>query len=285
MGEGDEDRDEPGWDVDPEDEQGAAVIAAVGRQLKVWRETAGVRVADFARRIGYGEDLVRKVEAGTRIPRPEYLDKADKALEAGGRILAMREDVEPVRYPKRVRGLAKLEARAVELCAYGNHNLHGLLQTEEYARALFEMRLPAQTPQEIERGIAARLGRRSIFERVPAPTLSFIQEEVTLRRPIGGKMVMRRQLERLLEVSQLRGVTIQVMPTDRDEHAGMGCLIHVLKFLDGTGVGRAEGRFHGRTVTDAKQLRVLDLCYGMIRSQALSPRESVAFIEQVLGET
>ncbi|MFK0217469.1 helix-turn-helix transcriptional regulator [Streptomyces vinaceus] len=280
-----EDRDESGWDVDPEDEQGAAVVAAVGRQLKVWREIAGMKIADFARAIGYGEDLVRKVEAGTRIPRSEYLDKADAALKAGGRIAAMKVDVEPVRYPKKIRDLTKLEARAVELLAYGNHNLHGLLQTEAHARALFEMRQPAHTPQEIELGVVGRMARRSIFERCPAPTLSFIQEEVTLRRPIGGRMVMRQQLAHLLELSRSRGVTLQVMPTDRDEHAGMGGLIQVLKFADGAAVGRAESRFHGRAVTDPKQVRILDLCYGMIRSQALSPRESVAFIEQVLGET
>ncbi|MEV6577360.1 helix-turn-helix transcriptional regulator [Streptomyces sp. NPDC051582] len=280
-----EDRGESGWDVDPEDEQGAAVVAAVGRQLKVWREIAGMKIADFARAIGYGEDLVRKVEAGTRIPRSEYLDKADAALKAGGRIAAMKVDVEPVRYPKRVRDLAKLEALAVEMYAYGNHNLHGLLQTEEYARVLFELRQPAQSAKVIESGMAGRMGRRAIFDRDPAPTLSFVLEEVTLRRPIGGKMVLRRQLEHLLDVAKLRQVTVQVMPTDREEHAGMGGLIQVLKFSDGTAVGRGEGRFHGRAVTDPKQVRILDLCYGMIRSQALSPRESIAFIEQVLGET
>ena len=66
------------------------------------------------------------------------------------------------------------------------------------------------------------MARQAIFERSPAPTLSFVQEEVTLRRPIGGRMVLRRQLERLLELAQLRNVEIQVMPTDREDHAGYG---------------------------------------------------------------
>ncbi|NXY95498.1 helix-turn-helix domain-containing protein [Streptomyces sp. BR123] len=241
--------EEPGWEVDPEDEQGAAVVAAVGRQLKVWRETAGLRVSDFAARMGYGEDLVRKVESGRRIPRPEYLDTADEVLRAEGRIASMKKDVEQARYPKRVRDLAKMEGRAVELCSYGSHNIHGLLQTEHYARALFEMWQPPQTPEEVERGIAGRMARRTIFDREPAPALSFIQEEVTLRRPVGGKTVMRRQLEHLLELGSRRNVTIQIMPTDRDEHAGMGGLIQVLKFEDGSAVGRSEGRFHGRPVS------------------------------------
>ncbi|RII22133.1 hypothetical protein DSC45_00200 [Streptomyces sp. YIM 130001] len=277
--------DEPGWDVDPDDESGAAVVAAVGRQLKIWREAAGLRAADFGEAIGYGEDLVYKVEGGRRIPRPEYLERADTVLEAGGRLAAMKRDVAEVRYPKKVRELAKLEARAVELLIYGCQNVHGLLQTEEHMRALFTAWLPPYTADEMDRMIAARMARRSIFDRDPVPALSFVQEEVTLRRPVGGTMVWRGQLERLLEVGQLRNVTIQVMPTHREEHPGTGGLIEVLKFPDGAAVGRSEGAFNGRPVSDPKQLRILELRYGMIRAQALTPRESLAFIERVLGET
>ncbi|MFF1916999.1 helix-turn-helix domain-containing protein [Streptomyces sp. NPDC058239] len=277
--------DEPGWEVDPDDESGAAVVATVGRQLRLRRETAGMRAAEFGVAIGYGEDQVYKVEAGKRIPRPEYLDRADEVLGAGGLIAAMKKDVAEVRYPKKIRDLARMEAKAVELLAYGDHNLHGLLQTEEYARALFEMRQPAYARDEIERAVAARVARRSIFERSPAPALSFVQEEVTLRRPLGGRMALRRQLECLLEVGQLRNVAIQVMPTSLEDHAGMQGETQVLKFGDGTAVGRSEGAFAGRAVSDPKQLRILELRYGMIRAQALTPRESMAFIEQVLGET
>ncbi|MFD7494755.1 helix-turn-helix domain-containing protein [Streptomyces sp. NPDC059832] len=282
---GDAGADEPGWDVDPDDESGAAVVAAVGRQIKAWREAAGLRAGEFGATIGYGEDQIYKVEGGRRIPRPEFLDRADEVLGARGKIAAMKQDVAEVRYPKKIRELTKLEARAVELLAYGNSSFHGLLQTTEYARALFAMRQPAYPQDEIERGVAARVARQSIFERSPVPTLWFVQEEVVLRRPIGGKMVLRRQLEHLLEISESRNVTVQVMPTDREEHAGIDGGIQVLKFKDGTAVGRSEGAFGGRPVSDPKQLRILELRYGMIRAQALTPRESMAFIERVLGET
>ncbi|MFD0026211.1 helix-turn-helix domain-containing protein [Streptomyces sp. NPDC058382] len=282
---GDGGADEHGWEVDPDDESGAAVVAAVGRQIKAWREAAGMRAAEFGAAIGYGEDLVYKVEGGRRIPRPEFLDRADEVTGAGGKIAVMKQDLAEVRYPKKVRELAKLEERAVEMGLYSNHNIHGLLQTAEYARALFEMRRPAYSEDEVERVLAARMARRRIFERSPAPALSFVQEEVTLCRPVGGTMVLRRQLERLLEVGKLRNVDIQVMPTRREDHAGMDGGIEVLKFEDGTAVGRSDGAFAGRPVFDPKQLRILDLRYGMIRAQALAPRESLAFIEQVLGET
>ncbi|MET9493435.1 helix-turn-helix transcriptional regulator [Streptomyces sp. NPDC006552] len=274
-----------GWEVDPDDEQGAAVVATAGRQLRSWREAAGLRVPELAEAMGYGEGIVYKVEAGKRIPRPEYLERADEVLGARGILAGLREDLKEVRYPKKVRDLARMEAQAVELLAYGDHNFHGLLQTPEYARALFEMRLPAYDPDEIERAVAAREARKAVFERSPSPALSFVQEEVTLRRPLGGRMVMRQQLEHLVALAQKRAVSIQVMPTASEEHAGMQGELQVLKFKDGTAVGRSEGAFNGRPVTEPKQLRVLELRYGMIRAQALTPGESLAFIEQVLGET
>ncbi|MEV0437608.1 helix-turn-helix transcriptional regulator [Streptomyces spectabilis] len=276
--------DEPGWDVDPDDEI-ASVVEALGHQQKRWREAAGLGVAEFATAMGYGEDQVRKVERGARIPRPEYLDRADEVLGANGFISAMKEQMAKARYPKKVRELAKLEERAVELSLYSNHNIHGLLQTRDFAHALLGTRRPSYSPDELERLATARIARQSIYDRSPAPELSFVQEEMTLRRPVGGTMVMRRQLERLLEVGQLRNVEIQVMPVRSWEHPGTGGLIEVLKFADGTAVGRSEGEFGGRPVSDPRQLRVLELRYGIIRAQALPPGESLAFIEQVLGET
>lgn len=276
--------DEPGWDVDPEDEI-SAVVEMTGHQLKLRREAAGLRVAEFGEAIGYGEDLIRKIERGARIPRPEYLDKVDEVLEAGGLVSAMKKEMREARYPKKVRELAKLEERAVELGLYSNHNIHGLLQTHEFAWALLGTRRPAYSDEELERLVAARMARQSIFERSPAPEFSFVQEEVTLRRPIGGTMVLRRQLERLLEVGELRNVEIQVMPTACGGHPGTGGLIELLKFGDGTAMGRSDGEFGGRPVSDLKRLRILELRYGIIRAQALTPQKSRAFIEQALGET
>ena len=152
----------------------------------------------------------------------------------------MKRDVAEARYPKKVRDLARLEAESVELGAYGNHNMHGLLQTEEYARALFRMRRPAYGEDDLDRYVAARLARQEIFSRTPAPTLTFVQEEVTLRRPVGGRAVLRRQLEHLLRTARLRHVEIQVMPTDREDHAGMGGQLQVAETP-----GRLRGRLLG----------------------------------------
>ncbi|MEU0848703.1 MULTISPECIES: helix-turn-helix domain-containing protein [Streptomyces] len=277
--------DEPGWEVDPDDEWGVAVIATVGRQLKLRREAVGMRAADFGVAVGYGEDLVYKVEGGKRIPRQEYLDRADEVLGAGGLIAATWEDVKKVRYPKKVRELGKLEAKAVEIGIYECNSVHGLLQTPEHARALMEAAQPPYSPDDVERMVAARIARQAVFDRDPAPSIHFVLEEAPLRRPIGGTMVWQRQLERLLEVGRLNPVTLQVMPTATDAHPGVDGKIELLKFPDGTAVGRSDGAFNGRPIADPKDLRILELRYGTIRAQALPPRESLAFVERLLGET
>ncbi|MGW4101970.1 helix-turn-helix domain-containing protein [Streptomyces sp. NPDC004976] len=274
--------DEAGWDVEPGDEI-EPVVQAVGRLLRVCREAAGVSVPELAAALGYGEDMVRKIERGARIPRPEYLDRADQLLKAQGHLRAFMDDMRKARYPKKVRQLAELEERAVDVLLYSNIHIHGLLQTEEYARAMFGVYRPAHSPDVLEAGVAARMARRAIFERTPMPELSFVQEQVTLQRPVGGTMILRGQLEHLLEVAQRPNVELQVMPTARWDHPGLNGPIELLRFADGTAIGRSDGAFNCRPTRDPRQLRVLELRYGIIRAQALSPGESLALIEQALG--
>jgi transcriptional regulator with XRE-family HTH domain len=272
--------EEQDWDQDASD-----VLKAVGRQIKLWRERAGLKQAELGAAIGYGEEQVSSVERGRRIPKPEFLANADEVLGAGGLLAAMKEDVAAARYPKKVRDLAKLEAEAVEIGAYGNSVVHGLLQTEDYTRALFRMRRPLLDEETIERQVSARMARQEIFNRWPAPILSFVQEEVTLRRPLGGRMVLRGQLERLLDVGRLRNVEIQVMPTDREDHAGLGGSLQLLEPKDGPKLAHSEVQQISRVIAERNEVRALDIRYGIIRAQALTPRESMAFIEKVLGET
>ncbi|MDT9681575.1 helix-turn-helix transcriptional regulator [Streptomyces sp. TRM76323] len=274
------------WDVEADDDEVGAVIRAVARQLKLWREAAGLTQAEFGAAIGYGEELVSSVERGRRIPRPEYLDRADEVLEAGGKVAAMKGDLAEIRYPKKVRDVKRLEAEAVEICSYNNSVIDGLLQTEEYARAVFNSRRPPFTEEELEQQVAARLARQEIVDGSAAlPVFSFVQCESTLRRPYGGRMVMRKQLERLLQLGQLRNVDLQIMPLEREGNTGVDGPFRVLRLRDGTAVGYNEVQLVSRAITEPKLLQVLDIRCGAIRAQALTPQGSLAFIEKVLGET
>ncbi|MEU0657996.1 MULTISPECIES: helix-turn-helix domain-containing protein [Streptomyces] len=269
-----------------DDEEAGAVMRAVARQLKLWREAAGLTQAGFGRAIGYGEELVSSVERGRRIPRPEYLDAADEALGAGGKVAALKEELAEARYPKKVRDVKRLEAEAVEICSYNNSVVDGLLQTEEYARAVFASRRPPYTEGQLEQQVAARMARQTIVGNTTArPLFSFVLCEATLRRLIGGRMVMREQLERLSEVARLRNVDLQVLPLTREENSGLDGSFRLLKLRDGGAVGLSEAPLTSRVFSVPKETTALDMRYGIIRAQALTPRESLDLIEKLRGET
>ncbi len=215
-----EEADEPGWEVDPDDEWGVAVITTVGRQLKLRREAVGMRAAEFGRAVGYGEDMIYKIEGGKRIPRQEFLDKADEVLGAerthrGG--VGGREEgpVSEDRSGACQVGGAGGRDRRVRV-----HQHPRPVADPEHARALFRAAQPPYASDDVERMVAARMARQSVFERDPAPAISFVLEEATLLREVGGTMVWRQQLERLLDVGRLHNVTLQVMPTRTEAHPG-----------------------------------------------------------------
>ncbi|AYL38660.1 helix-turn-helix domain-containing protein [Streptomyces fungicidicus] len=267
------------------DEESAAVLRTVGRVIKMCREREGMTQAGLATAIRYSEEQVSSVERGRRAPAEEFLEAADRVLEASGLISGLKHDVAKARFPKKVRDHAKLESEAVELCAYANSVVHGLLQTEEYARNLYVMRRPPFSEEQVDELVEGRLARQKIFDQQPAPVFNFVQEEVTLRRPLGGRMVMRKQLAHLLEIGHRRNVEIQVMPTDREDHAGIDGSFQLLRLKEGVTVAHNEVQLTSRLISHVKEIQICEVRYGAIRAQALTPRESLAFIEKVLGET
>ncbi|GAB1326678.1 helix-turn-helix domain-containing protein [Streptomyces sennicomposti] len=273
---------EAGWD----DEESAAVLRTVGRIIKKFRERAGLTQAELGAAIGYSEEQVSSVERGRRAPKGQFLLDADRVLDAGGVIAELKKDVEEARYPKKVRDLRKLEGEAVEICAYDNSVINGLLQTEAYLRAVFASRRPAFSEEEMERLVAARLARQSVLNSTHGlPAFSFILDEAVLRRCVGGKMVLRRQLERMLDVGQMRNVEVQVLPLDQEDNAGLGGPFHLLRLKEGTTVVYNEVQRLSRLISEPKEVQLLELRYGIIRAQALPPRKSLALIKKVLGET
>ncbi|WP_081236749.1 helix-turn-helix domain-containing protein [Streptomyces viridosporus] len=268
------------------DEESAAVLRTVGRIIKMCREREGMTQAGLGTAIGYSEEQVSSVERGRRAPMEPFLDAADRVLDAGGLISGLKKEVEKARFPKKVRDLAKLEAEAVEICAYDNSVVNGLLQTEEYLRAVFGSRRPAFSEDEVNELVAARLSRQEVIEGTqPSTAFSFVHDEAALRRPVGGKMVLRRQLERLLEVGQMRNVEIQVLPLTSEDNAGLDGPFHLLRLKEGTTVGHSDIQLVSRLISDRREIQILELRYGIIRAQALTPRESLAYVDKLLGET
>ncbi|MGW3522446.1 helix-turn-helix domain-containing protein [Streptomyces olivaceus] len=275
----------------PEDADGLLDLnRAVGRQVKLLRERAGLTQKELGDRLGYGEDLVSSLERGRRTPQPEFLDAADDLLGAGGLLKATKEDVARakararVRHPAWFRDYARLEGEAVEVNDYSSHDIPGLFQTELRARALYGMRTPLLDETTIEQRVTSRLARQDILTKWPPPMITAVIEESVLRRPIGGADVHKGQMGHLLALGHLRSVELQVMPMERDEHAGMGGSFILLTPKGKPQVGYVEIQDIARLATDAEEVRILAARYGSIRAQALTPRESLALIERMQTE-
>ncbi|MEU6555035.1 helix-turn-helix transcriptional regulator [Streptomyces sp. NPDC046915] len=266
-------------------EPGTGMLHLFGRQLKLFRERAGLDRAELGARAGYSASTIASYEQGRRIPPPSFIDRADEVLGAGGVLSAGKEEVARAQYPAFFRDAARLEAEAVELHVYANQAVPGLLQAVEYARAVFTMRRPLLNEETVEQRVTARLARQEIFSRVPMPTISFVIEESVLRRPLGGWSVMRGQLEQMLLIGQRRNVEIQVMPTEREEHAGLAGPFTLIETKEGRRIAYVEAHKDSRLYTERKSVRGFEEQYGILRAEALTPRESLAFIEKLLGET
>ncbi|MEV2210413.1 helix-turn-helix transcriptional regulator [Streptomyces sp. NPDC050997] len=264
---------------------GSGILRVFGRQLKRFRLRVGLERAEFGSRTGYSVSTIAAYEQGRRVPPPKFIDQADEVLDAGGVLQEMKEEVARAQYPAFFRDAARLEAEAVELHVYDTHLINGLLQTEEYARAVFTMRRPLLSDETIDQRVVARLARQEIFARSPMPTISFVIEESVLTRPTGGEYVMRTQLEQLLLCGQRRNVEIQVMPNERDEHAGLAGPFTLIETQDARRIAYVEAYKHSRLYTDRGTVRELEEQYGLLRAQALTPRESLTLIEKLLGET
>ncbi|MFJ7127542.1 helix-turn-helix domain-containing protein [Streptomyces sp. NPDC098101] len=268
----------------------AHLFQALGKILKVLRHNAGLSQAELAGLVHCSEDLISSIERGVRTPQPDFLVRVDPVVKAGGVLAAAADNVREalarvrVRHPDWFRNYAKAEAEAVSLHHYSPQAMPGILQTHGYADAVFRHRRPLYDEESIEKLLADRIARQAIFEKQPAPTMSFVIEEDVLRRPLGGREAFREQLKRLVEVAKLRNVHLQIMPTDREEHPALGGEFILLTLRGKREVAYIESYQHARLITDPEEARTYAERYGIMRAQALTPMESLEFIEKLLGE-
>jgi transcriptional regulator with XRE-family HTH domain len=271
-------------ELEGESEPGSGIPLAFGRLLKRLRTQAGMERAQLGSLTGYSAATIASFEQGRRIPSAKFIVRVDEVLSARGALADFIEDLEKAQYPAFFRSAAKLEREAVGWHVYDALVVNGLLQTEDYARAVFTMRRPPLDEATIEQRVTARLARQEIFGRKPMPTISFVMEECVLRKRLGGLAVRRGQLEQILLVGQRPNVEIQVMPDDREEHAALSGPFTLIETAKGRRIAYTEVHKYSRLFTDRRTVRELEDQYGLLRAQAMSPRESLALVEKLLGE-
>ncbi len=134
--------------------------------------------------------------------------------------------------PQWFRAFVDLESAATLIRTYEGQFVPGLLQTEDYMRAVVRGAHLNESPEEVERRVALRVARQSLLGRADAPRLWAVVDEAALRRPVGGREVMRAQLERLIEATKLPNVTLQVLLFAAGAHPAMVGAFSVLRFAD-----------------------------------------------------
>lgn len=279
---GDEEGDGPGGGG--ASSPGSGILGVFGRQLKRFREWADHDRTAFGAMTGYSASTIASYEQGRRVPPPRFIDLADELLGARGVLAELKEEVARAQYPAFFRDAAKLERQAVEVHVFASLAVPGLLQSAEYARATCELWRPLLDEDVIEERVTARIARQEVFSSRPAPTLSFVVEEAVLHKRVGGEAVWRGQLEQIVLVGQMRNVEIQVMPIRGGVHAGLGGPFTLMEMRDGRRIAYTEVQGDSRLHTQRARVRELEVVYGIVRAQALTPSDSLALVERLLGE-
>ncbi|MFF8832403.1 helix-turn-helix domain-containing protein [Streptomyces sp. NPDC015131] len=258
---------------------------AFGRLLRFYRERAKVSQERLGRETGYSKSQVAMIERGKRRPRGNFAELADELLCAQGALLEVAQEVTASGVPAWFEDYLEEESTAAGIHSYENHLIPGLLQTEAYARAVFACASPPYEDDELEAMVAARLARHRLFHRKPAPLIRFVLEMVALRRPIGGRKVLRENLLHILDIGRLRNVEIQVMPEDRHTHAGLsGPFVLLETAKRQSQLVYVEGLSGRYFLSEQPELGDAFARYGTLRAQALNPEDSATLIEQVATE-
>jgi transcriptional regulator with XRE-family HTH domain len=134
--------------------------------------------------------------------------------------------------PRWFRTYVDLESAATLIRTYEGQFIPGLLQTDDYMRALVQGGHLEESAEEVGRRVRLRLARQTLLTREHPPRLWAVVDEAALRRPVGGREVMRGQLERLIEATKLPNVTLQVLPFGAGAHPAMQGAFSILRFAD-----------------------------------------------------
>jgi transcriptional regulator with XRE-family HTH domain len=205
----------------------------LGKRLQELRETAGLKREEAARVLHVAPATVRRMETAEvalKIPYVQMLLSAYGVPDSeAAEFVALAEEANRPGWWQRFHDVlpdwfslyVSLEGAAKMLRSYEPHFVPGLLQTEDYARAIMLGGAIGQTePDDVERHVALRMERQSLLTRPDAPKLWVIMDETVLRRPVGGPGVMKAQIEKLLEGARLPNVTLQIAEFAAGHHPG-----------------------------------------------------------------
>ncbi|MFC8345020.1 helix-turn-helix domain-containing protein [Streptomyces sp. NPDC057280] len=259
---------------------GASPLDYYGFELRRLRESAGLSQKQLGDILNYTGSLVGQIETARKVPTPEFSERADAALGSDGLLSRLVELVLRSQLPAWFRQVAELQSRATEICSFETHMIHGLLQTDAYARAV----LGAMDETNLDDRTAVRLARQRIFEKEKPPVFWAVLGESALYQRIGGPDTMRGQLAHLLTFETNPRINIQILPFAAGAHAGLTGSFDVYRFASDPTIVYTEGYGSAHPTANPDTVNNCTLRYDHLQAAALPLRDSAAMIRRVMEE-
>ncbi|MCA1220457.1 helix-turn-helix domain-containing protein [Streptomyces sp. 8L] len=258
----------------PDPDPATSLLAFFGSELQRIRSEQNKSQGMLARRAHTSQSMISKIEAGRRVPSEDLARVLDRALDTGGTFERLQPIVIRYAYPPWIRALVELEAQSTAMRVFESQIIPGLLQTEDYARAM----LAAVRSDDLEELVAARMSRQGILEREQPPRMWYVIDEQALQRPMGTPSMWRAQLRRLVKAGSHPRSVIQVIPRRVTAHPGLAGPFTLLSFEDHPDTMWVDGFSMGRITVDLGEVADGTQAYDLLRAAALSPDESADLI-------
>jgi transcriptional regulator with XRE-family HTH domain len=254
--------------------------------FRLLREDANLTQRELARLSCFSASLLTQIETMQRMPSVELAERCDEIMNGRGLLTNLWPLVCQGTYDECYKSFAELEARARKRHTYETYVVPGLFQTEDYMRVLFTEDCAGLRPQAaVEARVESRLARQGLLtlER-PAPQWAIIDEAV-VRRPIGGRAVMRRQIERIIDIAQLPHVNIQMLPLKCACASGTDGSLSIFSYAKGRRLAYAYALEFMRIMSDEAIVEHYALKYEKLQAQALPLAASLDLLSSILKET
>ncbi|WP_030749555.1 helix-turn-helix transcriptional regulator [Streptomyces griseus] len=258
----------------------ASPLDYYGSELRRLREEAQLNQQQLGDIIFCTGSLIGQIENAKKLPTREFSERVDAALMTGGLFTRLVSLVLRSQLPSWFQEYAEMEAKAAYISTYQCQLVYGLLQTEAYARAV----LSIDYTDRLEETLAGRMERQQILRRKNPPVLWVVLDEAALHREVGGREVMRAQLEHLLTFASEPWVKIQVLPFEVGEHAGVVGTFTVLRFDKDPDIFYSESYDSGHMTANSQVIRERSVGYSRLQATALSVEESAGLIARVMEE-
>lgn len=248
-------------------------------ELRRLRADAGLSQEALGERVNYSASLVAAVEQCRRAPREEFAQRCDEALGAGGLLVRIREALIRESLMPWFREWVTIEQEATALRSFEPLVVPGLLQTEAYARALYEGAAQL-VGEEIEQPLAARLARQAVLDRPGPPQFVVVLDHAVLERPVGGPKVMQEQLRHLVEVGRRPRVHLHLVPREVGAYPGLNGAFVLATPPDGDDVGYLDNQLHGTIVERTVDVNSLRQIWESVRAEAMPHGATMAAISE-----